>query len=175
MTKFDHLFLALFFSGLCFSRGDNYPAPIYDAIAAHNTATDHWHADETGWKVFEAIEGKKNSRWYLWIFRNHESVVYKIDPNRSARVIKEHFGSEHSGGILNVDRYSAYKAIAKAGLFVLAFCWAHVRRDFLEYAKAYPQHEAWGMGGLGYWPIFMNALYWVDERQMIFKNISPGT
>ncbi len=39
------------------------------------------------------------------------------------------FGSEHEGGTLNVDRYSAYKVIAKSGLFILAFCWAHVRGD----------------------------------------------
>ena len=36
------------------------------------------------------------------------------------------------------DRYSAYKKLARlaAGRLVLAFCWAHVRRDFIKVAAA---------------------------------------
>jgi len=52
-------------------------SPIYDGIVEHNIVADHWYADETGWKVFESVEGKHSSRWYLWIFANGESVVYK--------------------------------------------------------------------------------------------------
>jgi transposase len=39
-------------------------------------------------------------------------------------------------GILSVDRYAAYQAMkqVKEGLILFAFCWAHVRRDFLEAA-----------------------------------------
>ncbi len=54
-------------------------------------------------------------------------------------------GESHQGGILNVDRYAAYKVIAKSGLFILAFCRAHVRRDFLNHAKGYPEQEQWGL------------------------------
>jgi hypothetical protein len=107
--------------------------PIYDAIVEYSVAAKHWHADETSWKVFESVEGKKNNNWFLWVFHNTETVIYKIEKTRSSKVLLNHFGSEHQGGILNVDRYSAYKVIAKSGLFMLAFCWAHVRRDFLNY------------------------------------------
>src|SRR3990167_8510672 len=119
--------------------------PAYDAIVEKSIAAKHWHADETGWKVFEAVEGKKNHRWFLWIFHNTETVVYKIEKTRSSKVLIEHFGSDHQGGMLNVDRYSAYKVIAKSGLFILSFCWAHVRRDFLNYRKEYPNNEAFGL------------------------------
>ena len=129
-------------------------SPIYDGIVKHNIGADHWHADETGWKVFESGEDKHSSRWYLWIFANSESVVYKLDPRRSSKVLFEHFG-ETSSGTLNVDRYVAYKVIAKKGLFVLAFCWAHVRRDFLSCAKAYPHLESW-------------ALSWVDRIGQLY-------
>ena len=47
--------------------------PVYDAI---NKKTEHWHADETGWKVFEQLEGKKNDQWYLWIFQNKTSKSF---------------------------------------------------------------------------------------------------
>ncbi len=136
--------------------------PIYDAITEYSIAAKHWHADETGWKVFESITGKKNHRWYLWIFHNAETVVYKIEESRSSKVLLEHFGDEHEGGVLNVDRYSAYKVIAKSGLFVLAFCWAHVRRDFLNYSKEYPTDEAFGL----LWVEKINHLYHINNQRM---------
>jgi transposase len=52
--------------------------PIYDAIESKSIAAKHWHADETGWKVFQKLEGKVNNRWFLWIFHNKETVVFKI-------------------------------------------------------------------------------------------------
>lgn len=139
--------------------------PIYDAITAHNLAANHWHADETGWKVFEAIEGKANNRWFLWIFKNHESVVFKISDSRSSQVLIDHFGESHRGGILNVDRYGAYKVIAKSGLFILAFCWAHVRRDFLNHAKGYPHMEQWGL----LWVEKIANLYHINNQRIEHK------
>lgn len=40
-----------------------YFVPLYDAIIERSIAVKHWHADETSWKVFESIEGKKNHNW----------------------------------------------------------------------------------------------------------------
>jgi transposase len=142
-------------------------SPVYDGIVEHNVISRHWHADETGWKVFESVEGKHSSRWYLWIFANTESVVYKLDPSRSSKVLLEHFGEE-SGGTLNVDRYVAYKAIAKKGLFILAFCWAHVRRDFISYAKSYPASEDWAFD----WIKRIGKLYMINNKRI--KNESGG-
>ena len=136
--------------------------PVYDAIVEKSIAAKHWHADETGWKVFEAVEGKKNQRWFLWIFHNTETVVYRIEKTRSSSVLLEHFGDKPDGGILNVDRYSAYKVIAKSGLFVLAFCWAHVRRDFLNYSKGYPNNESFGL----LWVDKINHLYHVNNQRI---------
>jgi transposase len=136
--------------------------PVYDAIVEHNLSEKHWHADETSWKVFEEIEGKKNNRWYMWLFRGKESVVYKICKSRSSEELMKHFGENHPGGLLNVDRYSAYKAIAKTGLFLLAFCWAHVRRDFLTYAKGYPQQEEWSLSWVG----LIANLYHINNQRL---------
>jgi transposase len=136
--------------------------PIYDAIVERSIAAKHWHADETGWKVFETKEGKINHRWYLWIFHNAETVVYKIDPTRSSKVLLNHFGKDHPGGVLNVDRYAAYKVIAKSGCFILAFCWAHVRRDFLNYSKEYVANEAWGLE----WVEKINELYHINNQRI---------
>jgi len=142
--------------------------PVYDGIVTKNVDANHWHADETGWKVFEAVEGKKNHRWFLWVFQNKETVVYKIEKTRSSKVLINHFGQKHTGGILNVDRYSAYKVIAKSGLFILAFCWAHVRRDFLNHSKAYPHQESFGLS----WVEKINHLYHLNNQRI--QN-EPGT
>lgn len=136
--------------------------PVFDAIVERSLLAQHWHADETGWKVFEKLEGKNNHRWYLWIFHNTQTVVYKMSPTRSSQVLVDHFGKDHRGGTLNVDRYSAYKAIAKAGLFILAFCWAHVRRDFLEHAKGYPHCEDWGLA----WVERIGHLYHLNNQRL---------
>lgn len=142
-----------------------YFTPIYDAIAERSIAAKHWHADETGWKVFETTEDKKNHNWYLWIFHNSETVVFKIHPTRSSEALIEHFGKDHAGGTLNVDRYSAYKVIAKKGLFILAFCWAHVRRDFLKYAKGYVQQEVWALS----WVERISNLYHINNQRIQHK------
>ena len=39
-------------------------------------------------------------------------------------------------GILQVDGYAGYRALAETGQVELAFCWAHVRRRFYEIAQA---------------------------------------
>lgn len=138
---------------------------VYDAIANRNTEAEHWHADETGWKVFEKIEGKNTNNWYLWIFKNEETVAFKIAPTRSSEVLIDHFGKDHKGGILSVDRFSAYKAIAKKGLFILAFCWAHVRRDFLKYCKGYPELEKWGLS----WIDEIGKLYHINNLRIQYR------
>ena len=52
--------------------------------------------------------------------------------------------------VLMVDRYSAYKAMAQVNLgnVVLAFCWVHVRRDFVKIGKRWPKCKEWALA----WP-----------------------
>ncbi len=70
--------------------------------------------------------------------------MFVLSPTRAHEVPEDHFGADGEG-ILVVDRYSAYKAIeqVKDGQIALAFCWAHVRRDFLRVEKGNPEHAEW--------------------------------
>ena len=79
---------------------------------------------------------------------------FLLVPSRGAKVPKEHFENEASG-IISADRYVAYKCMIKSGNFLVAFCWAHVRRDFLDLAVKWPQLEAW-------------AFVWVDKIADIY-------
>jgi transposase len=138
--------------------------PLYDELIAQNVSESLWHADETRWVVFEEVEGKQGHKWYLWVFRSETTVVYVLDPTRSAAVPDKHFGQE-AAGIIIVDRYSAYKAmvLVKNGQLLLAFCWAHVRRDFLGVAKDWPkQHEDWGL----LWVEKIANLYHLNKQRL---------
>lgn len=124
--------------------------PVYEALIEHNRRQAHWHADETRWLVFATVEGKVGYRWVLWVFHSPEAVVFVLDQRRAHDVPEGHLGPVEEG-ILSVDRYSAYKAMSqvKDGTVVLAFCWAHVRRDFLGVAKSWPTEEAWALDWVG--------------------------
>ncbi|MCP3880122.1 MAG: IS66 family transposase, partial [Sulfitobacter sp.] len=52
----------------------------------------------------------------------------------------------HGKVIIVCDRYSAYKKLARlAANILLAFCWAHVRRDFLDAGRAFCELEEWAL------------------------------
>ena len=123
-------------------------APLEQAFVQKLRSASHWHADETRWAVFIDIAGKVGHRWYLWVFHCDAVVHYVLNASRSTAVIDaELAGVEH--GIISCDRYSAYKRFARLhpGV-VLAFCWAHVRRDLLELANSYPDLSRWAFAGV---------------------------
>ncbi len=124
--------------------------PVYEALAAHSRRQPLWHGDETRWLVFATAEGKVGFRWYLWVFHAAEVVVFVLAQGRAHEVPEEYLGPRATG-ILVVDRYKAYQAMAqvKRGLIVLAFCWAHVRRDFVAVARSWPEQEGWALGWVG--------------------------
>lgn len=66
-------------------------APLERAIADRNAAAGHVYADETGWRVFEQVEGKDGTRWWLWVFVAADTVVFTMNPTRSTAVLERHF------------------------------------------------------------------------------------
>ena len=119
--------------------------PVYDAFYIRQMTEDRFHNDESSWKVFESVEGKIGNRWWLWVSRSASVVFFQIAPGRGADVPVEHFKNIESQKIIVIcDRYSAYKSLARQlDFIILAFCWAHVRRDFLDAEKKYPDLEKW--------------------------------
>ena len=145
--------------------------PLYDALIERSQQQLLWHADETRWLVFQSVEGKVGSLWYLWVFHAEEVVVFVLATGRSHAVPEKHFGPVE-GGIVVADRYSAYPAIdkVKAGLIVLALCWAHQRRDFVELARSWPNQKEWALG----WLKRIGALYHLNDRRLELREDSEG-
>jgi transposase len=134
-------------------RIGEYLQPYYVRLLERSRNATHWFMDETRWMVLVDLAGKVGHRWWLWVVVTHHTCVFLLDPSRSAEVPKNHLG-EQAQGILNVDRYSAYKALGK--LIRLAFCWLHVRRDFVSIRDGYPKLRSW-------------ATEWVERINELFR------
>jgi transposase len=137
--------------------------PIYEALKKRNPHGDLHQSDETRWRVFVILEGKQGYGWWLWVVLGLDTVTYLLDASRSHTVPENHFRAE-SRGVLMVDRYSAYKAMSwvKDGVLVLAFCWAHVRRDFIRVGKGWPELKTWALE----WLRRIRVLYRLNDRRL---------
>ena len=138
--------------------------PIMEGLYQKQMTEALFHNDETRWEVFVEMEGKVGTRWYLWVPRSESVTYFILDPSRSAAVPGEHFeGLQQTQVILVVDRYSAYKKLAR--LFkniLLAFCWAHVRRDFLDAGCQYKELEDWAIA----WKERIGELYHYNSLRL---------
>jgi len=145
--------------------------PLYEALIERSQEQTLWHADETRWQVFVTTEGKVGHRWYLWVFHADDVAVFVLSPTRAHEVPEEHLGGD-AEGILVVDRYSAYKVIEQVqdGSIRLAFCWAHVRRDFLRVAQSCTEHRDWGLA----WVSRIAALYQLNDARLNQPPDSPA-
>ena len=144
-------------------RLKNLFEPVYVELYNQQMTEDRFHNDESSWKVFESIEGKTGNRWWLWVSRSATVVYFKIAPGRGANVVVEHFNNTEKQNIIVIcDRYSAYKSLARQLTFItLAFCWAHVRRDYLDAARKYPELTEWAMDWVGK----IGELYHINNKR----------
>src|SRR4051794_25958663 len=145
--------------------------PIYEAIKGRNPDGDLHLADETRWRVFVVQEGKQGYGWWLWVLSGPDTVVYVLDASRSHAVPEGHYRAQ-SRGVLVVDRYAAYKAMAwvKDGVIVLAFCWSHMRRDFIRVGKGWPESKPWALG----WLRRIRVLYQLNHHRLAAAKGSVG-
>ena len=95
-------------------------------------------ADETRAPVLDPGR-RKTKTGQLWAYARDDrpwggpelpGVAYVYEPDRKHERPVAHLAG--FAGILQVDGYGAYKALAEGGPVTLAFCWAHVRRKFFE-------------------------------------------
>jgi transposase len=148
--------------------------PLYEALIARQQQADYWQGDETRWRVFVDQEGKVGHQWWLWVFLTPDTVVFVLDVSRSRRVPQEHLPQHpESGGVLMVDRYASYKAMlqVKNGAVLLAFCWAHVRRDFIAVGKAWPELKDWALA----WLRRIRDVYRLNHQRLLAPASADGT
>jgi transposase len=112
--------------------------PSYEALPSEVFSSPLIHADETHWYLLDKGPGKK---WYAWTVASPDTVYHRILPSRSGATARTVLGDY--AGVVVVDGYAAYQTATKSTAdgpapATLAFCWAHVRRKFVEALKFYP-------------------------------------
>jgi transposase len=150
--------------------------PLYEQLIVELRKGGRWHADETRWYM---LCDPLKKLWYMWGFKSDAVTAFVLDSTRSASVPAETLlGIDDLAGIkepvvipeekmkiLNVDRYSAYKALANLGLLILSFCWAHVRRDFTDIVKKFPK-EVELVGWAEKWLLRIAGLYRINNERV---------
>ena len=138
-------------------------APLAAAITERGSAAGHAHVDETSWQVFEAVEGKANHRWWLWVFVAPDTTVFQIARSRSTAVAAAHFGVDPAAEtltdgrrlLISSDFFTVYQCLAGIDGIDPLYCWAHIRRYFIRAADAHRELAGWTAA----WLARIGALY----------------
>ena len=114
--------------------------PLHAKILDELRSSSKLFADETTAPVLDPGRGRTKTG-QLWAYARDDrpwggpappAVAYVYAPDRKAERPIAHLKGFR--GILQVDGYAGYRALAETGHVQLAFCWAHVRRPFYEIA-----------------------------------------
>ena len=125
--------------------------PLTQAILDRRKRAPVRHGDETGWRVQELRRDGRSARAWLWVSATPDAVYCHVDPSRSAAAALAVFGEVEVEQVLVVDRWASYKKLARLldGQVILAWCWSHQRRDFIDCAAGQAQLAGWCQGWLG--------------------------
>jgi transposase len=116
--------------------------PLHECLLDHLRASAKLFADETTAPVLDPGRGRTKTG-QLWVYARDDrpwggtappAVAYVYAPDRKSDRPVQHL--KGFTGVLQVDGYAGYGAVAKTGAVQLAFCWAHWRRRFYEIAQA---------------------------------------
>ena len=120
-------------------------APLSQAILDHMKGAGTLHGDETGWRV-QSLKGVRGtSRAWLWCAASRDAVWFRVDARRNAEAAGRLFAGVAPGTVLVCDAWSAYKKLARVlgGIVVLAWCWVHLRRKFIQAAAGNDALDKW--------------------------------
>ena len=118
--------------------------PVHARLLERLKASGKLFADETTAPVLDPGRGRTKTG-QLWAYARDDrpwggpeppGVAYIYAPDRKAERPIAHL--QGFRGVLQVDGYAGYRALAERGDVQLAFCWSHVRRRFYELAVAGP-------------------------------------
>ena len=118
--------------------------PVHERLFERLKASGKLFADETTAPVLDPGRGRTKTGQLFAYARDDRpwggiappGVAYLYAPDRKAEQPLRHL--QGFVGILQVDGYAGYRALAERNAVSLAFCWAHVRRRFYELAQSGP-------------------------------------
>jgi transposase len=115
--------------------------PLYEALRRNLLASAKLAVDETPVPVLDPGRGKTKTGYFWAVARDERpwggsdppAVVYTYAPGRGGEHLQALLASYR--GIVQCDGYAPYKKLPEDRIQV-AFCWAHLRRQFFDIAKA---------------------------------------
>jgi transposase len=107
--------------------------PIYQVILGGVLDDDYAQLDETVIKYLLPGSGRAQHGYFWVIKRPGGDAAFHWATTRAATVLEKIIPVDF-GGIIQCDGYGAYPAFARrhGQMIVLAACWAHARREFVE-------------------------------------------
>jgi transposase len=123
-------------------------APSYRALLPQVLSAPVLGADETHWQLMGSQTA--TSRWWVWCLASPEAVFYRLCGTRGTKEARALLAG-YSGVVL-CDGYAAYEALGYGGRRagpVLAHCWAHVRRKFVETQEHFPEESNQALDWIG--------------------------
>jgi transposase len=118
--------------------------PLHERLLEHIRASTKIFADETRAPVLDPGRGRTKTG-QLWAYARDDRPWGGADPPLAVYVYAQNRKSEQPlahlagfAGVVQVDGYAGYRALAQKNSVSLAFCWSHVRRRFYELAAAGP-------------------------------------
>lgn len=118
--------------------------PVHERLFERLKASTKLFADETTAPVLDPGRGRTKTGQVFayarderpWGGTDPPGVAYLYAPDRKAEQPIRHL--QGFTGVLQVDGYAGYKALAERNAVSLAFCWSHVRRKFYDLAQGGP-------------------------------------
>lgn len=131
--------------------------PVYEQIRSGVMAGGYVQIDETPVEYLSPGNGQ-TKQGYLWTCkRPGADVCFTWTASRSAACLDNIIPADFTGTV-QCDGYAAYPAFARSREdLVLAGCWAHVRRKFIEAKDNAPQQAGWVLLQIGH-------LYRIEAR-----------
>jgi transposase len=110
--------------------------PLQEMIR-QDVLSEMWvHIDESPIDFYNP----NKSKGYVWSMSNARGAYYQFEPTRSGDVAKEMLKGYEQGSVVT-DGFSGYNFLDDTKNIKHAFCWAHVRRKFIEAMPHSPEAE----------------------------------
>jgi len=123
---------------------------LKEAIHAYVLAQAVIGADETRWHLLDG-QGRDTGearQWQVSAVASPDAVAYSIEGSRSTEAAKKALRGFR--GVAMADGYGVYQSLAgEPGGFILANCWAHVRRKVTEAEISFPAQAKEGLDLIG--------------------------
>lgn len=143
-------------------RASELLAPLHEEIVKRDKSALLRHMDESDLKVFVELEGRENQRWCLWQSSTIDTCVFLLSPRHNAEVPESYLNETPQQAVVCVDRHSSYANLAQT----IAYCWAHVRRDFVKLGRSERSSLGWAME----WTKRIKRIYRLNHKRQAARD-----